>query len=723
MLKRRTTPSARVPNKSKFRSDIQGLRALAVTVVIADHLLHWPSGGFVGVDIFFVISGFLITGLLLREHEKTSKISFADFYRRRIRRILPVAAVVLIVTVSAAWMLLSAARAKSVSMDALWSMFFGANWHLAMTGTNYMDATSAPTPLQHFWSLAVEEQFYIVWPWLILALYAVGARRAWGFPRTRRALGLGMGLVAAVSFGYAYWETAVSPAIAYFSTFSRAWELAVGALLALFATSLAKMPDWVRPVLAYAGLGGIMWSVFAISPTMAFPAPWAAVPVLATSLVIGAGTGGDQKFLAPLTNPVAHYIGNISYSLYLWHFPVIVLGQVFFRDQGLFYVTIACVLMTLLSVVSYHLVEDPIRQSSWLEPANRNRRSMKPLSFSMKGQIAGLCLLALAAGVTTGFALDKERGSASVAQGAPNNKPLPQTTSPAEKDLTAEEELAAKVGAATRANVWPDLKPTVDELTRSALAEEWSKDGCLGLEEKAMPDPRTNAQRCSYGAPDAPKTAVVLGDSVAISYVPGIRAALEPQGYKVLVYTMQQCPAAKVSVLKLDKSPHPQCDTFRDWTWSKVAELHPDLLFMTSVHSPTLASGAEGPKFLEEWGAGYSDTFRALSGTAKRTVVLDPPPGGVALKDCATRISKPQDCKTTVTNRYLDLQTIGRQKLDEVGNETMEFVATKNWFCTTSGDCPSFVGTTPVYADGSHLTAAYSASLGPLITEVLKLAA
>ncbi|MFC4395224.1 acyltransferase family protein [Arthrobacter sedimenti] len=710
-----------VKKPSAFRPDVQGLRAVAVLAVITDHLLGYPVGGFVGVDIFFVISGFLITGLLLREQETKGRISFANFYRRRVRRIMPVAVIVLAATVGASWAVYSVGRSQSITIDGLWALVFGANWHLAWIGTDYMDATASPSPLQHFWSLAVEEQFYIVWPWLILAVAALGSRLGWMTAMTRRVLGSSMVAVVAASFVFAMWETASAPTVAYFSTFSRAWELGIGAVFALWAPLLMKMPAWLRPLIAYAGLAGIAWSVFYIAPESAFPAPWAGLPVLATALVIGAGTGGQQKYLGPLTNPVAQYIGNISYSLYLWHFPVIVLARVFFAKVDWVYLATATVMMAVLSIASYHFVEDPIRKSTWLEPGRQGNKTKSKTAFPVKAQIAGLCVLALAAAGTSVLALSKNRSGEAELQTLAYANPSSPASASAKEALSATDALAAHIGTATRAPEWPDLHPSVDELGRTTLAPEWSQDGCLGLEQKALPDPQANAQRCIYGAPDAPKTAVILGDSVAISYAPGIRAALEPKGYKILIYTMQQCPAANVAVLKLDKSPHPQCAAFRQWSWGKIAELKPDLLFLTSSQSPTLASGADGPAFLSEWGTGYGETFKALSGAAKRTVVLDPPPGGVSLKDCATRISKPKDCKTNVTNNYKNLQSVGRNKLREFGNDTMQFIDTKNWFCTQSDECPSFVGQTPVYADGLHLTSAYSASLGPVIVTALKL--
>ena len=277
----------RTPAPFAPRRDIQGLRALAVVAVILDHLLGGPAGGFVGVDVFFVVSGFLITGHLLRSVERSGRISFADFYRRRVKRILPAALLVLAVTVVASYLLLTPARFATVLSDVLWAACFGANWHLIAVGTDYFQAAGPVSPIQHYWSLAVEEQFYLVWP-VVLLLLAVLARRMRA--RLRLVAGAGLGLLTVLSFAWALAETAQEPTWAYFSTASRAWELGVGALLAVAAPAFERLPAALRPVLAWAGLAGILVALAVVRSNGGFPAPQAALPVLGAALVIVAGT-------------------------------------------------------------------------------------------------------------------------------------------------------------------------------------------------------------------------------------------------------------------------------------------------------------------------------------------------------------------------------------------------------------------------------------------------
>ncbi|MGO4186348.1 acyltransferase family protein [Pseudarthrobacter sp. TAF60_1] len=698
------------PKQSSLRPDIQGLRALAVLLVISDHMLAYPSGGFVGVDVFFVISGFVITSSLLREQARRGRISFADFYRRRARRILPLSMLVLLATVGAGWAIFTTSRAWQITQDGIWSMIFGANWHFALAGTNYMESDGVVSPLQHFWSLAVEEQFYFAWPWLIVLVTGVlASRMGWAQGMALRVLAFVMAAVSVISFGFAIWETAASPTFAYFSTFSRAWELGAGALLAVLSPVMKRLPAAIRPLLAWVGLGGILAGSFIITTQSPFPGPWAALPVVATMLVIAAGTGGSHVGLAPITNPVARYLGDISYSLYLWHFPVIILLGTLVPLAGPMEYLMFFAIILGLSALSYYYLEEPIRHSNWLEPGKRERMT----NHSMQGRLAigGVIAMGIVTAIVVGVALSNTAPAPVSAVTAPRATPGATVAAPA----TLADAHAATIQAALTTAAWPALSPSVDELGPQAKAPEWANDGCLGMDSKSMDDPVANADRCVYGNPDASRTAVVLGDSMAISYVPGIRAALEPKGYKVVVYTVQQCPAESVTVLKGDKSPHPRCDVFRNWALGSIRGMKPDLVIMTSNHGAPMADGATGAASSAEWAAGAKATFAALAGSATRTVMLTPPPGGKSLDACATRASKPSDC-VTGTDRD-DERTVAAIKV-EAAAANVKLIDATPWFCM-SGNCPSFVGTTPVYADGGHLTAKYATALAPLLAEAL----
>ena len=225
-----------------FRADIQGMRAVAVTAVILAHATGRPAGGFVGVDVFFVISGFLITGLLLREHERSGRISLPAFFGRRIKRILPASLVVLAATVALASWLFNAPRALATWWDAVSAALLVSNWRFEASGTDYFHATDAASPLQHFWSLSIEEQFYLVWPVLLVVLLAVAARGARPVLRSRIVVGGVLVVLIAASFAVAVWQSGAAPQAAYFATGARVWELGAGALLAVCAPLLARLP-------------------------------------------------------------------------------------------------------------------------------------------------------------------------------------------------------------------------------------------------------------------------------------------------------------------------------------------------------------------------------------------------------------------------------------------------------------------------------------------------
>jgi peptidoglycan/LPS O-acetylase OafA/YrhL len=350
------------------RRDIQGLRALAVVAVVLCHAIGWPTGGFAGVDVFFVISGFLITGLLLREVDRTGRISLRGFAARRVRRILPASLVVL---VAVAFLAFNRPRAEQTLGDAIAAALLVSNWRFAADGTDYFHATDAVSPLQHFWSLSVEEQFYLVWPLLIVALLLIPLARR-GATSVRIVVGLAAVAIGVTSYAWAMVDTPTEPTVAYFATTTRLWELAAGAVLAALSPLLGRIPAALRILLGWAGLAGILWSFVVIEADSPFPAPWATLPVAATALVIASGVGGDPRarHLFPLSNPLSVVVGDMSYSIYLWHSPVIVFAAVLLPAgapaTGIVLGTIA-----ILSLASYLIVEQPLHRSPWLRPVPR----------------------------------------------------------------------------------------------------------------------------------------------------------------------------------------------------------------------------------------------------------------------------------------------------------------------------------------------------------------
>jgi peptidoglycan/LPS O-acetylase OafA/YrhL len=717
MLDRPVKPGQKPLKSLGFRRDIQGLRAIAVGVVVLDHAIAWPSGGFVGVDIFFVLSGFLITSLLLREHDRTGGISIADFYRRRMRRILPVSYVVLGVTLLVAAIVFTTARFLSTVDDAIWTMFFAINWHLAINGTDYMQASAAESPLQHYWSLAVEEQFYLVWPLVMIGVFAltrsIARRRGVTSSRvTRRwVFGVLLGL-SVLSLAWSLFESIASPTFAYFSTFSRAWELGVGALIALAGAKLKRLTSTSRTVLAYAGLAGIVVSLFVITPTSTFPAPWALLPVLATALVLVSGVGLEARRIGVLTNPVSRYLGDISYSLYLWHWPVIIFIGMFLPMDNPFVVLLVIGLAVALAAFTYHFLENPVRESSWLEPRARraSRKAKKPAMTRRtlgRGWIGAIAVVAVA--LITMATLSN--GVVRVPD------PTIIVSAPVEDAAgfeTAAELRTAEIATALSATAWPALDPAIETMDKNAGAQEWVVDGCLNIYPN---DP----DKCIYGDAAAPKLAVVLGDSTAISYMPGLRPALEEQGYRIQMLTMFSCPAWDISVGASGSEPTRVCNVQHDWVYDYVKELQPDLIIMSSLAGNVvkLTSGTNDAGAVQEYGEAAATTLADLTPAAKEgVIVISPPPGkDEPLAECKTPQSVPADCMTEVSSLFQTV-AVAEQRAVATAGEKVRYVDTIPWICNRN-TCPSFVGTSPVMWDGIHLTDNASAALQPLWTETL----
>jgi peptidoglycan/LPS O-acetylase OafA/YrhL len=349
------------PVKPVFRADVQALRAVAVLTVVLYHAhLPYLTGGYVGVDVFFVISGFLITGLLVREKDRTGRISIKKFYGRRMRRIMPAAALTMIGTVVASYHFLGYIRGAHIAEDAQWSSIFLANIHYAAVGTDYLNSQDPPSTLQHFWSLSVEEQFYVVWPVMFLLLGLLGRKYT-----SRWLTVVPVALVVVVSYAFSIWYTAESVTQAYFSPFTRACELGAGALLAVNMTALKRIPHRWSLILSVGGMIGILATAFTFTDATTFPGSMVALPVFATCAVLAGGSAADAnktKLNTVYAFKPVQWIGLWSYSLYLLHWPILTIAA-----QRLGHVppaqtrAILVVSAIALAALSYSFVENPVR--------------------------------------------------------------------------------------------------------------------------------------------------------------------------------------------------------------------------------------------------------------------------------------------------------------------------------------------------------------------------
>lgn len=700
---RRKKSSGDKPKKS-LRPDIQGLRTFAVVAVILDHLLGWPSGGFVGVDIFFVISGFLITGLLLREQERTGTISFLGFYRRRAKRILPASLLVLGVTVAAAFLVFGSARFISTAWDALAAALFAGNWRFAMLGTDYFQADGPVSPLQHYWSLAVEEQFYFVWPWVMLLVFWLLAKMGRS-GAARKGAGVAIVAISVLSFAWALWESRNNTGFAYFSTFSRSWELGLGALIAVIAPALTRIPSALRPVLAWAGIAGMTASLFVVESGNLFPAPFAALPVLSAALVIIAGTGvSEQKFIWPLTNRVSGYVGDISFSLYLWHFPVIIIGSQLVDPAEPWGLAVIAATFTLLSVYSYHLVEDPIRRSSWLDTKpHRHHRQKKQLSEGYKLTALSALAVATAMVVVPLITQTRQEGAVVAASTTPSSEGA--NAADVEKLPPEEAKLQASLRTALTAPAWPDLSPTMDEAIAGGQAP-----GDIGA--CAEPANLVDEAACTFGDPQATKTAYIVGDSISATYTETIRAALgDSLGWRVKAYGTFGCFFGDVK----GADANAECDARRESAIAAINADSPDLVFVSNHYEGRTVAGVgklSDQARMDSVAASVSRFQKA----AGKVVFLAPPPQDISIEECYTKLSKPADCVSKVIPQFTSTRTVEQNYAKRIG---AVYFDTERWFCY-QGRCPSFAGKVPVKHDRMHMSPAYQAVVAPAFREKME---
>jgi peptidoglycan/LPS O-acetylase OafA/YrhL len=680
------------PQSGHFRPDIEGLRAVAVGLVVAAHVVGWPAGGFIGVDVFFVISGFLITSLLVRERSRTGRISFRAFYARRVRRLLPAAFATLAATTVAAHLLFLGGRVQETVTDVVWAALFGANIHFAAEGTDYFQQTAAPSVVQHFWSLAVEEQFYLVWPALVLVAFALPLAAV--HRRGAALLGV-LGAVTAASFAWSLYATGTSPATAYFSTFTRAWELGLGALVAVAITHLQRIPAAVRAVLAWCGLAAVAAAALLVDETTPFPGSAAALPVVGTAMLLAWGNapGGPGVGWALASRP-ARFLGGISYSLYLWHWPVVVIAAVVVAPGTTAFQVGVLAVSLALATASYYCIEQPVLHTNWLlgqrriDPARARTVFRRARTVGLATATAGV----LAACVVVADHRAGLSGDADVADA--------RAVAATRSDLST---LQRDILAATEATEWPtDLDPGLDELP-DYLTEQW--ETCLHV----GPD---NVDDCLFGDPDAELSAVVLGDSFAAAWVPALRAELVPAGWSLQTLTLGQCPNITAMTTLYDQ-PFDLCPEHREWAVERILDDPPDLVVLSNAWGAELQdrSADKATVFRE----GLTQVVQRLQATGARIVVLGAPPGSASLQSCPTALNGPDDCLLGPAPTFGPQMQVEQQVAAESG---IVAVDPEQWFCVDDV-CPTFVGSTPVYADGLHMTAEYARRIAPEVAAAI----
>ncbi|WP_091770019.1 acyltransferase family protein [Blastococcus aurantiacus] len=659
---------------------MQGLRAVAVGLVVIYHL--YPdalTGGFVGVDVFFVISGFLITSHLVRELQQHGRVDVLGFWARRARRLMPAAVLVLLVTWVASVFLLPASRLDAAARQVAASAVYVQNWLLAGDSVDYLTAEDAPSPVQHYWSLSVEEQFYVGWPLLfVLAAWLCRGRvRSW---RTA-VLVLGGG-VALASLAFSVVLTAGGSGAAYFVTHTRVWELAAGGLLAVVLATRRSSLGLAGRSVQWSGLVLIAGSAFWYDSGTAFPGAAALVPVGGALLVL-AGGGGEQH-VGLLASRPATWVGDHSYALYLWHWPLIVLWESHSGgDIGVLDGPALLVVGLALSWLTKRLVEDPVRRSRSLAPRGRGLA----LTLAAVIPVAVVAPQVLASdGPPPVVVLDAAHPGAA----APGGDAEPVADSVATMLPAADDAVADRPG--------------------------YYSQGC----EVGIGTPGTT--RCEFGVPDGAVTVALVGDSKTGQWLPAFEALAEERGWRIVTYLRSRCAwtATATTVGVDDESAYTDCAVWGRDVLDRLLQDPPDLLVTTDR---AVVGTVDHPEVDEvshrQIGLGMTTYWEEVMAEGTRVVAIrETPEMGVNVPDClSTRGAALADC-TADRDEALPEQTP-----TVVATEAMDgqvpLVDLTGLLCPGDGSCPPVLGNVLVYRDAHHLTRTYTVSLAPYLERQL----
>ncbi|GHD21721.1 acyltransferase [Nocardiopsis kunsanensis] len=651
----------------RFRPEVQGLRAVAVLLVLVYHLdPDLVPGGYVGVDVFFVISGFLITSLLYREAGEHGRISIARFYVRRVRRLLPASTVVLLVTGAVALVFLPITRLSEAAWQLIASAAYVENLYLAQQAVDYLASDAPPSPVQHFWSLAVEEQFYLVWP-LLFMLWA-GAVQRWR--TTPRVLVAGLSVLSVVSLAHSVVHTAQNPAAAYFLPTTRAWELAVGGLVAVVLAHRALSPA-ARAPLVWAGLAAIGVSALAYDDATAFPGWTALLPVLGSAAVIAAG-----HTRTPLNTAPAQFFGDISYSLYLWHWPLIVFALTWSGSAslGLLEMVAVAAAAVLLSWLTKVWVEDPVRE---------------------RGLIPGIRTAGVVA--LSGIVAVSAVGFASLAR-------VQQFSSvPFDPRVHVGPAALSQGSASNGAELYPPLVEAEED------NPQLYEDDCQG--QRRDVEPRTD---CVYGDPDGEWTVLVVGDSHAAQWVPALDRVGDERGWRVVSLTKSACAFTAVPVRWNDGSDYEECEQWNAAVMEELAGMEPDVVFSSASRNVTPqdpgddAAGVLADGLVRQWEEAARHTDRLVA-------MRDTPVTDRDVFECLEEHN--DDLSQCSVPREVAFEDVDPQvQAARAMEDDVHLLDMSDLFC---GDdrCAPVIGNVVVYRDYHHMTASYSQMLSEELAE------
>ncbi|MGV1006713.1 MAG: acyltransferase family protein [Candidatus Nanopelagicales bacterium] len=702
-----------------FRTDIEGLRAVAVLAVVLFHAgIPGFTGGFIGVDVFFIISGFLITGMLWREAGPSGTVNLRRFWGARARRLLPASATVGVITMIVSVFALSPLQVKTVAIDAITSALYVSNYWFIASGLNYFgkDNLVSPSPFKHYWSLGVEEQFYLVWPvMIIIAAWLVrrtrrGGDRNGGTPSARPYIAL-LAIVVAASFALSLVLTYIQPYIAYLSLPTRAWQLAIGGLVALTAVHWRRLPPVPAAVLGWLGLAMILLSCLWLNAATEYPGTAALLPTLGSALVIGAGCAdGSQGCSRVLSLSPMRAIGRISYSWYLWHWPVLVLVPVLLgHPLGLPLRLAAMGFSAGLAMLTLRYIENPLRFSDRIRRSPRNSLLMGGIATAAAVSVGVVALVGTPSPVGPGPAVPPLAFSA-----APTPPGLPVGVYD-----SAVENVFAQVNSAVTAALGVTVVPSnlAPPLTGTA-AELKSMDAGGCMRSRAFD---SSQPECVTGNRSSPTTVALIGDSHASMWSPAVQQAVDQRDWRMLLMSKISCPIVDLPLTEHLNGWSEQLTPCAKWRSGIMARLRadpPQLVVVAALRGYSSQGIGIWDKpgfepFNPGWIDGLAHLVHELRSYGSKVLVLGPEPKltTVAPNCLSAHLENALACEATWpvgNNSGIEVES------SVVGGNGGQYASTQELFCARNR-CPAVVGNTMVFYDASHISSEYSLAMGPAI--------